>query len=122
MFVYRNRLALPRARTTGGGGSAVLRDVAPTRVDVLVTGDAGRELIVADQWTPGWRATVNGRPAPLEISGGMWQRVGLPAVSPAEVRLSYLPTTFRVGLYGFCLAVAAALGVWVGPLSRRGER
>ncbi len=122
MSVYRNDAALPRARTinaTGNGtGAAVLRDVSPTRVDVQVMGAAGGELVVADQWTPGWRATVNGRATPVDMNDGMWQSVMLPA-GRADVRLRYLPTTFRVGLYGFCLAVACALGVGVGSLGRR---
>ena len=117
MFVYRNPNALPRARLTGGTGEAVLQDVSPTRVKVQVTG--GGKLIVADQWTLGWQATVNGVPSPVSLAGGMWQQVTLPIGKPAQVELRYLPVTFRVGLYEFCLALAVAAGIGAAPLGRR---
>jgi hypothetical protein len=123
IFVYQNRRAFARARTATGLGDVQLQDVAPTRVDVEVTGDSGGRLIVADQWTSGWRAFVNGKPTPVSLSQGMWQQITLTPHQEAHVQMRYLPTTFRVGLYAFCLAFGTILGLCVAyGLGRRRQR
>ncbi|MBV9850704.1 MAG: hypothetical protein JO250_13605 [Armatimonadetes bacterium] len=123
MFVYENPRALPRAQTMGGAQAALLQDLAPTRL--AITGGAGDSVVVADQWYPGWRAWLNGRPAEVGIEEGMFRRVALhpgdaPAGKDARVEMRYLPATFRTGLYGFCLALGVVFGVTAARLGGRG--
>ncbi len=53
-------------------------------------------LIISEIYTPGWRAFVDGRPAPLLRADAVLQAVVLPT-GARYVELVYLPTTFIVG-------------------------
>lgn len=48
------------------------------RLDLEVQDPAGGRLHHADAFHPGWRAQVDGRPAPLDISGGAFKGLAVP--------------------------------------------
>jgi hypothetical protein len=56
---------------------------------------------------PGWRASIDGRPVPLERFAGVMLQVEVPA-GRHTIELNYWPTTFSVGLL---LAGCAVLGL-----------
>ncbi len=138
MFVYRNSGALPRARMLSGGKAVWVRDVAPTRVALEVAGNQPGNLVLADQWYPGWQ--VRGGYAPwagaratvITLHDQMFRHMTVSTADGASgksiyLEMRYLPTAFRVGLYGLCLALAALAGIGSRGLSellgrRRGGR
>jgi len=67
-------------------------------------------LVVAEQFDPGWRARVDGRPAHIVPADHLLMGVALPAGNH-RVELVYAPDVFRAGLFGSlaALAVLAAL-------------
>lgn len=71
-------------------------------------------LYMADAWYPGWRATVNDKPAPILNANYGFRAVVVPA-GDAVVRLSYLPSGFLLGLLLSALGLAAVTGLlWFG--------
>ncbi len=47
-------------------------------------------MVVAETWDPGWRATVNGEPAPVEPVDGVLMGVSVPP-GPGALALTYRP-------------------------------
>lgn len=120
MTIYENGAALPRARLTQGQGTASVEDVSPTWLRLHVSGLEGEaEMVVADQWYPGWRATVEGKESPIDAGPEVFRtvRLGPPGVNPggtSTVDMRYLPASFQLGLYGLCLAIMSTIAVAVG--------
>jgi hypothetical protein len=82
------------------------------RIDVRAQGPG--LLVLADGWDPGWRAEVEGRPAPILRVNYVQMGVVL-GEGTHQVRLSFEPPGLQAGLW---LAGVAAL-VLVGMLSRK---
>jgi hypothetical protein len=77
-------------------------------------------LVVNDSWFEGWRAQVDGAPAPiLRVNGlvrGVWLGSGRHVV-----RMSYRPRGLIAGcLISLCTAGALVAFVWLGPRTRAG--
>ena len=87
-------------------GEARLVDHAPGRATVEVELEAPVLLVFTETFDPGWRATVDGRSAPVQRVDhalcGIWLQPGARTV---EIR--YAPASFRVGL------VLSAVGLLV---------
>jgi hypothetical protein len=81
--------------------------LAPGRIEVLserwdeivvaVECDAAQVLVVADTYSPGWRAEVDGRHAEIRKVYGVIRGVPIPA-GRHQVRMWYAPAVFRIGL------------------------
>ncbi len=56
-------------------------------------------LVWNETYTPGWRAWVDGLPAPLLRAFGFFFAVPAPSAGIHEVELRYEPTSFRLGLF-----------------------
>jgi uncharacterized membrane protein YfhO len=91
------------------------------RQRVTVDADAAAPgiLVLSDTWYPGWRVTVDGRPAPLLRADYAFRGVALPA-GRHQVVFTYVSWPTRIGL------VLAALGL-LGVLAlawpaRRGRK
>jgi hypothetical protein len=84
---------------------ATLRQSRQDVVDVKVHADVPALLVLSDLFYPGWRATVNGRPADiLKVDGGL--RGILVSGGDSAVSMHYKPWSFRIGL---ALSVASFL-------------
>ncbi len=69
-------------------------------------------LLITDTWYPGWRATVNGKPAPLLKANGAFRAVPVPS-GEAVVEMRFMPRSFQLG------ALLSVLSLTVlGGLSR----
>ena len=69
---------------------------------------------------PGWKARVDGKPAPvIDINFG-GKGVFLPA-GAGEVEIRYLPGSFLVGAAVSGLAILAAIALLIGVRFRRGR-
>lgn len=87
-----------------GPESARIVESRNGRVRIEVEATGGALLILADQFYPGWRATVDGEPAPLLAANYVLRAVPVPA-GRHTVTMTYRPATFLFGLY---LSLAAA--------------
>jgi hypothetical protein len=113
--LYANTLPTERAWVQGGG-SATLLAWSPDRV--IVAGAGPGRLILSEVAYPGWRATLDGRPIPVQAEDGLWRAVDLPAGEHTVV-FEYRPLRVYVGLALACaglLVVAASL--WRRPEGR----
>jgi hypothetical protein len=68
-------------------------------------------LIVRERLYPGWRATVNGRPAELHEAQGLWQAVAVPAGS-SRVVLSFRPRLVYAGAAVTILGLLVVAALW----------
>ncbi|MBI5622988.1 MAG: YfhO family protein [Elusimicrobia bacterium] len=78
-------------------GKAELLAYRPGRASVAVEASDPATLVFAETDHPGWRASIDGKQAPL----ARWQGVFMSAQVPAgrhEVVFSYEPASFRIGL------------------------
>jgi hypothetical protein len=82
---------------------------------------AGSILLWSESWSPGWRATVDGRQVSVVRVNGLVMGVLLPAGS-REVKLEYLPESFIAGaaVSGFAWACLLAVLAFSVILRRSG--
>jgi hypothetical protein len=73
-------------------GNARILDETPNRVELDVSMETPGVVVLADLWDPGWRATVNGRAAPVLRADHALRAVEVPA-GPSEVVFRYAPTS-----------------------------
>jgi hypothetical protein len=94
------------------GASGTVRSLReePGRIDLEV--DASREsaLVIADGWSAGWRATVDGSPAPVRRVDHH-RAVWIPA-GRSTVTLSYRPPGLVAGLGLSALSLLVVAGLW----------
>jgi hypothetical protein len=72
-------------------------------------------LYLAEQWSPGWTARVDGRPAPVERWRGAFQSVAVP---PGDHRVEFVYLSAAL-LRGAALSLAAVLGIVAFTLFQR---
>jgi hypothetical protein len=109
----------------GGHGSVIAADAvriahyAPERVEVLVAAATPGVLVLRDSAYPGWRALLDGAPAPLLRADGLFRAVAVPAGLHSVV-FEFRPQALRVGaaISAATLAVVVAVGLLIGPLPR----
>ena len=78
----------------------------PTRVTLETNGSVPTLLILRDQLTPGWRATLDGNPVPIQRQEEtqIFRVVKVPEGRHTVV-FHYEPASFRLGLYLACLSL-----------------
>jgi Bacterial membrane protein YfhO len=107
-FDPTREVVLPAGIAHGFGtdppGTAAFTHTGWDTLDLVV--DARREalLIVVDAYDPGWRATVDGRDAPVERANVAFRAVPVPA-GHHVVRLAYRPRAVAAGFACSALAV-----------------
>ncbi len=94
----------------------------PNFVKVVVENSCPGLLVLSDQYYPGWSATVNGRDARIYATDVALRGVFVPT-GDSTVEFHYRPSSFRVGIAVWVIAVLALLGLllWV-PLTRLDDR
>ncbi|MGH2606493.1 MAG: hypothetical protein ACRDG5_07855, partial [Anaerolineales bacterium] len=85
-------------------GSAEVEALGPNAFEVEANGPG--YLILAEPVYPGWRAWVDGEPAPIEAVGDLWRAVELPA-GPHRVRIEFAPARVSLGAAISLLTLAA---------------
>jgi hypothetical protein len=106
---------------TGADGAAASGSARFVRDDaehVVIDVDAPARgfLVLADQYYPGWRATVNGAAVPIYRANHMFRLVEVPA-GTSRVEFSYFPTSLVLGGAISALGLAV-LGFMLRPLRR----
>jgi len=129
-FVYEDKEALPHVQVVGEKRDAEgyileLTTEPPTRVTLLSEEFLPHQLVVADQWYPGWHAYFHDEPVSLAKGPDVFRTVTLTprqkklAAMNNPLEMRYEPAAFRVGLYAFCLALGTAAGIAAAAGSAR---
>ena len=102
-----------RNSSLDGGGRVEILDYRDTRVSLAVNAPQAATLVLSDAWHPGWQATVNGRPTPIQRANLIFRAVRVPA-GESSVVFSFEPRLWRAALYIGCalwlITVLAAIG------------
>jgi hypothetical protein len=106
-----------RAPSPAFSGESRLLDYRPDRVRVEARLDRAGFLVLLDGYDRGWRASVDGREAPLLRANVGFRAIAVPAGAHV-VEMRYRPRSAMVGL----LVSAVALGVVAAALLRIGSR
>lgn len=118
--VWERPGAMPLVRLIGGarGGQVKVERRTPGAWQITWQAPDRGRLVVAETWDPGWRASLNGRPVPVEALRGiqMAVRVGPGA---GRLQLRYHPDGFAAGVVLSLLGLAA---VMLGALTARPSR
>jgi hypothetical protein len=93
----------------GARGSVHSLREEPDHIELEVEATRPTALVVLDGYFPGWRATVNGKPAPV-WPAGTHRAVWVPA-GRSVVQMDYRPRGLRSGLVLSALAAAAVMGI-----------
>ncbi|HLE30539.1 MAG TPA: YfhO family protein [Anaerolineales bacterium] len=107
------------APAQGDEDLAIVSD-APGHLRLRTTSAAAAVLVVSEAYFPGWRATVDGRAAPLLRADGALLAVGLPS-GAHEIELVYGSVPLAWGGVISILALVVALGL-LGLDALRGPR
>ena len=102
--------APPAASDIAANRPATITTYLPERVSV--TADGPGTLLLTDAFYPGWTATVDGAPAPIQRADVMFRGVLLPA-GQHQVEFSYSPRSVWVGLALSGLAWAGLCAGWL---------
>jgi hypothetical protein len=92
-----------------GGGSVVYRTLSTQSAEVVVNASTPGIVLVRNAWDPGWRASVDGRDAPVLVADFLMQGVPVPA-GRHTVILQYDDPWVGYGLLASGLWLSALLG------------
>jgi hypothetical protein len=87
----------------------------PEQIIASVTTPSDGWLVLSDAWYPGWEATVDGQPVPIERANILFRAVAIPA-GRHRVEWVFRPTFFRLGAVVSLVAMGVVLvgAVWLG--------
>jgi uncharacterized membrane protein YfhO len=71
-----------------------LLEASPETLEIRVRAPGPGWLVVTDRYSPGWRATVDGRPAPVHKAAFLFRAVALEG-GTHEVRFEFRPFLYR---------------------------
>lgn len=122
IYLYELAGAPGRVSLEGNGAQPKVEwlEDSPTKVTLRVDTTSATNLTLADQFYPGWLATVDGTEVPISRANDIFRKVAVPAGSHT-VAFSYQPAGFRTGLY-LMLVVTAVGGFALITSLRSGER
>jgi hypothetical protein len=96
--------------TTASGANVAFERNDPESISLRVTAPARGFVFLADQYFPGWHATVNGVAAPIERANYAFRLVEVPA-GDSHVEFRYAPASLKLGA-----AISAAAWLLTGGL------
>jgi hypothetical protein len=95
-------------------GTARIESEIPERVTIRTECGTSSYLVLADTFDPGWKATVDGSPAPIRPAYVAFRAVALEPGSHTVV-FTYAPAGFAEGLWASACGLALGLGLWLVP-------
>ena len=110
--VYEYLLAKPPYGWEDAALNAAARPVSwlPERREFVVNSQRGGRFFLAEQFFPGWKASVDGAPAATQRWAGAFQSVAAPS-GEHRIRFEYASPGFRAGAVVSLLAVFALAGL-----------
>ncbi|MGH2720826.1 MAG: hypothetical protein ACRDJO_04380, partial [Actinomycetota bacterium] len=111
------------AGEAGGGGAsrAEIASYESDRVEVVVRAVRPGLLVLTDVFYPGWKATVNGRPALIHPVDVAFRGVGV-GEGTSTVVFTYEPASFRIGVAAAGAGILAAAFLLLGGRRAGGSR
>jgi hypothetical protein len=109
-----------RAAPAGFAGASRVRRLAPDRLTLDVEASSPGFVVLADAFDPGWRALVDGRPAPVHRANVAFRAVAVPG-GRHVVEMSYRPRSAARGLTLSGAGLVAMLAVALTGRARRGR-
>jgi hypothetical protein len=118
VWLYQNQEAWPRSWLIQSNGAsdferAGVADYRPDRVTMQIKSPGRAELVLADQYAPGWRAfSDDGQELRIFLEQGLFRKVALEK-GDQTIRFLYQPVGFEIGLFASmaclcsCLCLAA---------------
>ncbi|MGH2354509.1 MAG: YfhO family protein, partial [Chloroflexota bacterium] len=103
--------ALPPVDPVDAGGptrQARIVRYSAQEVEIETEADGAALLVVTDSYYPGWRATIDGRPAPVLRANLLFRGIPLPA-GAHRVRLWFDPLSVKLGFGLSVIALGANL-------------
>lgn len=110
-------LDAPPREWTEGEGTATIHRYDAEQIDVDVDGSGGG-LVLADNWYPGWSATIDGQSVPVMVADHALRVVPIPA-GRHRVSFHFRPRSLAVGTAISIAACAAALAIAFAARSPR---
>ncbi|GAB4478710.1 MAG: hypothetical protein Kow00124_23380 [Anaerolineae bacterium] len=106
------------------GFSLAFRDYQPNRIELLAVTPQPAYLVLSEVDYPGWRASVDGQPAPIYRANIAFRAVYLSTPGEHRVVLTFRPTTVYVGLDVSLVSLPGLAGyaVWRGRRRGSGQR
>ncbi|EKD53315.1 MAG: hypothetical protein ACD_61C00071G0003 [uncultured bacterium] len=96
--ILENTNYRPRARFVDSTDSeAKITSYTPNTIKISFSKGAGKTLLLADTWYPGWKAYVNGSEVVIDKCDGIFRCIKL-TDDNGEVIFDYRPASFRIGL------------------------
>ena len=95
--------------------------VVPGRYEFMVKNHGPAMIRVAEKFDPNWKATVNGRPAPVLRADYMFQALALEQAGEYQVVLRYAPSMFPVLIQGIGIVSGVGAALWLVVMKRRKE-
>jgi hypothetical protein len=108
----------PGERGAGEPASLRITGESPNRLEIHARAPDTGYLILADMWYPGWRATVDGKPAPVLHADYLFRAVPVPAGEHA-ILFTFRPVSFYWGLVASCLAWTALVAAFFGRTRKK---
>ncbi|MCA9043010.1 MAG: hypothetical protein KDA69_01745 [Planctomycetaceae bacterium] len=89
----------------------------PQRLQIRIDTTSSGKVIIADTWYPGWQATVDGAPVPVELAFGCFRAI------PVESGSHLIEVSYHSPEFPFAAGASlTALGIWlllIGTALRR---
>jgi hypothetical protein len=120
-LITTHRLPGLAEHQTGGTapGTAHITHYGAEQVSITARASRPAELVLSDTYYPGWKVTVNGRPARINPVDYALRGVAVPAGNDRIV-FTYDPASFRVGwMISLAAALVVAIALVVVFLRRR---
>lgn len=93
--VFENRYFTPRVEIFDGRASVI--SYSPGNVKVGYSADADTELVLKDNFLPGWQAFVNGEKIEISVYNDIFQKISVKK-GDGFVSFTYKPKSFTYGL------------------------
>lgn len=95
------------------------QEITPTHVRIVAAPTEPDTLIIRDTWFPGWQATVDGKPAPIQKSHDIFRSLQLPP-GQHTIEMKYKPRNIHIGLLISLAASLVCCGILItGQLRNR---
>ena len=79
-------------------GTAVITKYSPNEIDIKTDGNKDSLLVLTDNYYPGWRATVNGKPTEVLRTDYTFRAIVVPKGNK-DIKFYYDSDSFKYGLY-----------------------
>lgn len=96
----------------GPPGEAAITSYRPSRVEVRTSASGQQFLVLSDVYYPGWRAYVDGTPADIIVTNGIFRGVSVPA-GQHTVEFRFEPARFRIGVILSLTCLGGLIVIWI---------